>query len=213
MQKRNKERVNVYLDGDYAFSLPLIEAAKLRKGQALTDDDIASLRVTDAVHKAVDQAVRFLSYRPRSTAEVRQNLEKKDYTPAIVEAAMERLEHLGYVDDMAFARFWLENRSTFKPRGAMALRYELRQKGIGDAIIDQVLDDLDEDDGAYRAASEKARRLRGSDRETFRRKLGGFLQRRGFGFETCRNVIDQIEIELAETGFFAGGDAPDQPEM
>ena len=196
VQKRNKERVNVYLDGEYAFSLALIEAAQLRKGQSLDPQQIEALRGQDAIHKAVDQGVRFLSYRPRSTSEVRANLKGKDYSETVIEAALEKLERLGYLDDTAFARYWLENRDNFKPRSALALRHELRQKGIADSIIEAVLEPFDEQDAAYRAGENKARRLSGLDRRTFRHKLGSFLQRRGFNYAVSRDVISQLEDEL-----------------
>jgi regulatory protein len=196
IQKRNKERVNVYLDGEYTFSLALIEAAKLRKGQPLTDAEIDALRGEDDVTRAVDYAANFLSYRPRSVAEVRRNLEKKDLPEAVIEQAIDRLQQLGYVDDVAFARYWLENRDTFKPRGPAALRYELRQKGVAEDIIGAALESLDPVDAARRAGEAKARRLRGLTREAFRNKLGSFLQRRGFRYETTRDVIHQIIDEL-----------------
>jgi regulatory protein len=196
MQKRNKERVNVFLDGEYAFSLVLIEAAKLRKGQTLTDEEIAALRDDDDINRAVDRAVRFLSYRPRSTQEVRNNLAKKDFSEITVETAIERLMDMSYLDDAAFARFWMENRTKFKPRGPMALRYELRQKGIENSIIDSVLDELDVDEAAYYAAVSKAKRLHNLNQQEFRHKLGGFLQRRGFSYGTVRDVIKKVESEM-----------------
>jgi len=196
VQQRNKERVNVYLDNEYAFSLTLMEAAKLRKGQTLSDTEVASLRADDDVHRAVDSAVRFLAHRPRSTAEVRQNLKKKKFNEDVIEQSLSRLDQMGYLDDTAFARFWLENRNMFKPRGTMALRYELRQKGIADNIIEAVLEDLDDYDAAYRAASTKARRMQGTDHKTFRNKVGAFLQRRGFNYGTARDVIEQLTDEL-----------------
>ncbi|NOK86038.1 MAG: hypothetical protein GFH27_549395n60 [Chloroflexi bacterium AL-W] len=195
MQKRDKERVNVYLDGEYAFSLALIEAAKLRKGQQLTEDDIIALRADDAVSRAVDHAARFLSYRPRSTREIRDNLHKR-FDDTVIDTAMSKLEALGYLDDHAFARYWVENRDTFKPRGTTALRYELRQKGLSNHIIEETLSAYDNNDAAYRAAEAKARRLRGLDVMTFRRKMGSFLQRRGFNFDVIRDVLQQLENEL-----------------
>ncbi len=98
MQKRNKERVNVYLDGEYAFSLVLIEAAKLRKGQTLTDEEIVALRNTDEINRAVNHAVRFLSYRPRSIQEVRRNLAKKGFVDVTIETAIERLISMSYFE-------------------------------------------------------------------------------------------------------------------
>ena len=192
VQKRNKERVNIFLDGEYAFSLSLIEAAKLRKGQPLSDDEIATLKDDDSIQRAVDHAARFLSYRPRSTSEVRQNLRKQKYTDLTIDEAIDRLETMGYLDDLAFARFWIENRDTFRPRGPRALQYELQQKGVDRAIVAAVLEGYDSNDAAYRAAEDKARRLRGLTRQEFRHKLGSFLQRRGFNYETTRDVIEEL---------------------
>ena len=212
VQQRNKERVNVYLDGEYAFSLTLIEAVQLHKGQTLSEDEIATLRDSDAVNRAVDSAARFLANRPRSTTEVRRNLAKKDTPETVIDQAIARLEQMGYLDDTAFARYWLENRNTFKPRGPLALRYELRQKGIPDSIIDAVLEDgLDVDAAAYKAAQQKARRLRGLTRQQFQNKLGGFLQRRGFSYAVSRDVIEQIATEntAEDPEFFVEPDPSD----
>lgn len=197
IQQKNKERVNVYLDGEFAFGLDIMLAAGLRKGQQLTDDEIEVLRDDDAVNRAVNQAVRFLSYRPRSTSEVRQNLAEKKIPEAVIAAAVDRLNALGYLDDGAFARFWVENRNTFKPLSARALRYELRQKGVADTDIDLALSDLDTFDAAYRAAQSQVRRQRQKTRQEFRNKLGAFLQRRGFDYETIRQVVEQLIDEIA----------------
>lgn len=204
VQKRNKERVNVYLDGDYAFSLNLDDAAKLRKGQQLTATDIAGLRSADDVVRAVESAARYLGHRPRSEAEVRQNLAEKDYDPAVIDLAVERLHGLSYLDDAAFAKFWVQDRETFKPAGLRALRYELRQKGVADPIIDAVLVDYDVEDAAYRAAEKKLRQLRGRSRDEFQKKLMSHLQRRGFDYDDTRRTINQLieDLETNEPDFF-----------
>lgn len=206
VQKRNKERVNVYLDDAYAFSLSLDEAARLRKGQALSDADIAALQNDDSLKRAVDSASRYLAHRPRSIAEVRQNLADKEFPEPIIEAALERLITLGYLDDHAFASFWVGERNRFKPLGTRALRYELRQKGISEAIISDVLAELDVDDAAYRAALPQLRRLRGSSRRVFEQKIGGFLQRRGFSYDVARQVLRQLQEELdaSDPAYFTG---------
>ncbi len=130
VQKKNKERVNVYLDDQFAFGLTLLEAAALRKGQILSDAEIAALRANDEMARAYDRAVQFLAYRPRSAAEIQRNLAEKDVDEAVIGAVLARLEAQGYVDDLAFARYWLSNRQEFHPEGARALRFELREKGI-----------------------------------------------------------------------------------
>ena len=195
VQKRNKERVNVYIDDEFAFGLNLMDAATLRKGQALSEADIKALKSKDDAAKAMDSAVRFLAARPRSTAEIRRRLAKKDIEEAVVEEVIERLTSLNYVDDLEFARFWVRNREEFNPRGEMALRYELRQKGIADAIIEEALAELDPTESAYRAARKKMRSLRNKEPDEQRNKLGAFLNRRGFSYETARTVVDRIVAE------------------
>ena len=204
IQKRNKERVNVYLDNEYAFSLDIMAAAQLRKGQGLDNSEIAALQDQDEVTRAVDRAVRFLSYRPRSTAEVRRNLADKKIDDAVIDAAIERLNKLGYLDDRSFAAFWVENRGQFKPLSRRALRYELHQKGVSESIIKNALDDLDEMQAAYRAAQNQARRYKGKTHDEFRAKLGAFLQRRGFHYDVIRDIVEQLiaDIESEEPDYF-----------
>jgi regulatory protein len=212
VQKRNKKRVNVYLDEEYAFSLSLDEAARLRKGQTLSDSEVEQIRDQDAVAYAVDSAARFLAVRPRSVQEVRQNLVQKSHPPAVIDAALERLAALGYLDDRAFAEFWVRERNTFKPLSPRALRQELRQKGVAEEIVAEALGDLDPDEVAYRAAMSQSRRLRGSDQRTFSEKMYAFLQRRGFSYTTARTVVRQLTEELnAEDGFFVQDAADADP--
>lgn len=204
IQKRNKQRVNVYLDGEYAFSLALDEAARLRKGDFLSAAQVEALRTEDEVLRAVESAARFLSYRPRSIHEVRKNLREKDVPPPVIDAAMLRLEKLGYLDDAAFAAFWVRERSNFKPLSPQALRYELRQKGVPDAIIAEVLAQVDVEEAVLNAAQSQLRRLRGSTRRTFRERLSAFLQRRGFAYRDIRAALRRIEEDLEnDTAFFA----------
>lgn len=198
VQKRNKQRVNVYLDGEFAFGLTLIEAARLRKGQTLTEAEVAALRGEDAILHAMDQAANFLSYRPRSTAEVRRSLADKDTPAPVIEAAVERLTSAGYLDDAAFARFWVQNRGEFKPLSRRALRQELRQKGLSSAVIDEALSALDERALALAAARAQLRKLRGTTRQIFKHKLSAALARRGFGYASIQDVLAQLIDELDE---------------
>ena len=204
VQKRNKERVNVYIDGEYTFSLSLIEAARLRKGQQLTDDEIAALQGEDAVLKAVDRAAHFLGFRPRSLQEVRRNLADKETPPAVIEAAVSRLTTMGYLDDEAFARYWVQSRGEFKPLSPRALRMELKQKGVPDAIINDVLGELDADSLAYQAGLAQARKLRNPTHQAFRKKIGDLLRRRGFSYSTIRDVVERLldELETSDPEYF-----------
>ena len=197
-QKKNKDRVNVYLDGKFAFGLAAIEAIKLRRGQTLSDEDIARLRDVDDVEKAHDRALHFLSFRPRSESEVRRNLKDAGVAPAAIEAALARLQRAGLVDDRAFARYWLENRGQFSPRSARALKAELWRKGVAADIVDETLEATahDEAEAAFQAASPRARRLANLDAREFKQKLGAFLARRGFNYEVAAEAVRRAWEEV-----------------
>lgn len=195
MQQRNRERVNVYLDGEFAFGLALEEALRLKVGQVLDDEQIEALRHIDLYHKAHARALDYISRRPRSQVELQRYLKEKEVPEPHIERLLARLSEVGLLDDLAFARFWIENREAFRPRGARAIRHELRQKGVDETIIDQALaqSDLDELESAYRVALKKLPRLRAiSDPWEFQQKIAGFLGRRGFGWEVIRQVSDRL---------------------
>ncbi|HXF70917.1 MAG TPA: RecX family transcriptional regulator [Thermoflexus sp.] len=193
-------RVAVYLDGRRAFVLTAIAAAQLRPGQVLSEDEIARLLERDLLEQAHELALRFLSYRPRSEREVADHLRRKGFDAQTVEAELERLRRVGLVDDRAFAQFWVENRTAFRPRSRRALQAELRRKGIPPAIIQEVLQEASPDERslALRLARDRARRLRGLDPLTFRRRLAGYLIRRGFEGELVREILHIIEAERGQ---------------
>ncbi len=195
VQKRNQERVNVYLDGRFAFGLAAIEAAQLRVGQVLSDEEIDRLKERDNVEKAVGYGMNLLSYRPRSEAEIRRRMRRKDYEAHAIDEAVERLKRADLVDDRAFARYWVDNRFRFKPRGRAILRKELWQKGLNDQIIDETLEDYDEEDAIDRAAEAGIRRLRRHDSTAFRRKLNSYLRRRGFPYHLINPIVEEAMAE------------------
>lgn len=197
LQKRNRNRVNVYLDGEFAFGLSKIVAAWLRTGQELSDEKIAEFKAQDGVEIALQRALNFLSYRARSEQEVRQNLTKHGHDDHVIDEIIERLNRGGLLNDQDFAELWVENRSEFRPRGRQMLRMELRKKGIQDEIISDVLDPLDEDKLAFKAARKKARRYKHLEYQDFRKKLSGFLARRGFHYGSISAVVPKIWEEIS----------------
>jgi regulatory protein len=199
-QKKNKERANVYLDGRYAFSLAVTLAARLKKGQVLSEEEIEGLLAEDGFHKAYERALRFLSYRPRSQMEVRRYLQGKKVPPTIEDKVVERLTGIGLLDDLAFARYWVENRERFKPRSLSMLRYELRNTGLSAEIIALVLGDLNEEESAYAVAVKQARRLSHLDYPAFRSKVTPYLRRRGFPYEVINTTVKRAWQEVHGEG-------------
>ena len=115
-----------------------------------------------------------------------------------MEAVIAHLRGQGLVDDIAFARFWKDNRESFSPRSQWLTKLELRQKGVADDIIDQMVDAVDDNDSAYRAALSKARNLPLADYQDFRRRLGEYLKRRGFGYGVINHNVEKIWQELGD---------------
>lgn len=192
-QLRNPNRVNVYLDDQFAFGLARIVAAWLKVGMVLSDDKIAKLQAQDVGETAYQQALHFISYRPRSEMEVRKKLIEKGTEEEVVDTVLSRLRAAQLVGDENFARVWVENRVTFRPRSHRMLRYELKQKGVEEETIQLALTEAENDpELAYQAGLKYARRLAGLDWELFRKRLGGFLGRRGFSYGTIAPVLRRI---------------------
>ncbi len=201
VQKRNRKRVNVYLDGEYAFSVGLLAGASLGRGKVLSDAEIEELQRLDSAETAHDRTLNYLAYRPRSSSEVRRYLGDKGFAEDVAEEVVGRLSGAGLLGDLSFARFWVENRETFRPRGQVLLRQELREKGISDALIDEVLAETDEGRSAYEAGIQRAKRYAHLDDEAFTEKMYGFLRRRGFDYEVVRETVSRLLLQR-------GGDEP-----
>jgi regulatory protein len=197
LQKRNKNRLNVYLDGEFAFGLAKIVAAWLRVGQELSEEKIIKLQEEDDTEVALQKAINYLNYRPRSENEVRKNLKKKNIKEEVIDEVIDHLQRGGLINDLNFAKLWVENRSEFRPRGSRALRMELRQKGIHDEIIETAITDIDEDNLAYLAAKKQARKYRQLEWQDFRKKMFGFLARRGFDYGIISTIVPKTWDEIS----------------
>lgn len=201
-QHRNKKRVSVFLDDEFAFGLPDVVAAKLQVGQMVSAETIHQLQTEATFEAAKLSAIRFLAHRPRSIREASLNLRKKAYEAPVIERTIEWLESEDLLNDRAFADYWIDQRETFRPRSHFALQQELAQKGVSRSIVDEALAEIDEEASARQAAEKRAYRWREQSEEIFKRKLGQFLQRRGFRYSTIRPIVNEqwalIETEKLE---------------
>ncbi len=195
-QKRNPERVNVYLEGEFAFGLARLVAAWLRVGQELSEEKVAALQGEDALEAAYQQALKFLNYRVRTKKEVQDNLRHHGIPNEIITQILGRLQNSGLVDDQRFAQAWVDNRREFHPRSRRALAYEMQHKGLDEEVVQQALDEVDDAKLAYQAASKQARRLEGLEWPEFRQKMYAFLARRGFSYGTAADAAARVWSEL-----------------
>ncbi|MCB0122188.1 MAG: RecX family transcriptional regulator, partial [Caldilineaceae bacterium] len=193
IQKKNKERVNVYVNGEYAFSLALSLAMGLKKGQELSAAEVKTLQADDEVKLAYAAALNLLGYRARSITEVAQRLEQREFSEQAITQTTERLLREGYLNDTSFGQAWIESRQRSSPRSERALRYELRRKGVEPEVIDEVLEhvEIDEEGAAWTALEPKLDRWHDLESFSFRQKAGSFLARRGFGHDVVRPVLER----------------------
>lgn len=141
-------------------------------------------------------ALRFLSYRPRSEKEVQEKLKLKKVEPHIVEKIILKLKEKKFINDEEFAKGWIESRLRFKPRSLRLIKIELKQKGIGQDLIDKLINDLkitiNDLDNAKKLVQKRVERLRGLSKEKIYQKLGRFLASKGFNWDTIKKSIDEI---------------------
>jgi regulatory protein len=204
--------VNVFIDDEYAIGISLSTLAreKLFVGKEVDAEGWDRLAATERHDKTLNAALRLLEQRPRSVAELRQRLQRKEHEPEAIDAVIERLGDLGMVDDIAFSRYWADNRQAFRPRGAVAIRNELQRKGVKRDVIDAVLNDPDRPEvDEYAQALELARKAlpkyaSARDRASFQRKLNGFLMRRGYTYDTIGPIVDMLWKESSQDDTLMG---------
>ena len=199
----NPDRINLFVDGRFLMGVNAVVVLQmgLRLEQELSPEQLDQLQSEEVEQRAVDRALNFLSYRPRSREEVRRYLRRKETPPEIIETALARLDRLDFVNDRTFAGFWIESREHFSPRGARALKNELRMKGVERDVVDELVNDEQDEERALRAGRKKAMTLVNTtniDYATFRNRLGSFLQRRGFGYQIVTKTVRALWKELKE---------------
>lgn len=193
VQKRNPDRVSIYLDGEYAFGLSRIVAAWLSIGQRLSEEKIGALRAKDGNEVAYQRALRLISHRPRTQKEIEQKLVEKGFDSTQAQAVIARLAEAGLVEDREFARMWVENRNQSHPRSQRLMKLELMQKGVSVEEIESALgDSADDADLATQAAMQQMRKYSGLEWSEFRKKLSAFLMRRGFSYGTIAPVVQSV---------------------
>jgi regulatory protein len=150
--------------------------------------------VNDKEHtRAKNAAYRLLTYRPRSRAEIEAKLRDKEFNDAIIGAVLADLARFGYVNDLQFARDWTRSRIRLQGFGRRRIGQELRNKGIDRETIREVFAEVfseeTESETARRVVEKRLNTMKSLDRETRRRRLAGFLERKGFSFEIIRTVL------------------------
>lgn len=209
VQARNKDRVNVSVDGKYRFSLDILQVSDLgiKIGNEYSEEQLLELEQESSFGKLYGRALEYCLSRPHSAQEVRQYLQRKTrptrtktgelkpgMSQVIVDRVYARLEARGYLNDAAFARYWVDNRRQVKGASRRRLSQELRQKGVAPAVIDEALaaSDRSDDDELQKVIAKK--RARYPDEH----KLVAYLLRQGFGYSDIRAALSDAGSTPAE---------------
>ena len=145
-----------------------------------------------AFQHCLDVAYRYLTYRPRSEAEIKQRLRQRGFDDKAIENAISKLKEQNLIDDFAFAQFWKDNRLSFKPKSKRLIEKELKDKKVAQEIVEQVIEDISDEDNAYRIGYKRLLALAHLDYADFHRRLSNYLSYRGFSYEVVRDTVARL---------------------
>lgn len=192
--QRNKKRVNVYLDGRFSFGIDLENLVRLdlKIEKEYSEKEIREIVKKAEFQKTYDKLVRYTILRPRSRREIETWFRKYKVHESLHDELFNKLKRLELVGDTEFAKWWVEQRITFRPRGKRALVSELRQKGIDGHIIDEVLSTagIDETKMAKKLLERRKYKWEKLDKLEARKKKSDFLARKGFGWEIIKQLVE-----------------------
>lgn len=205
-QKKNPNRFNIFLDSQFAFGADedLVVDRRLIVGKIIPPQDLQILLEEAEIGKLMERMYGLLGRRQRSEKEIRDYLKQLSYkrklkdqgeiTDLIAKALMEKLKKKGLLNDLEFAKAWVQSRS--KKKGVNALKSELFKKGIGREIIEEVLSTeysvLSETETAEKLLERRIQRFKNLPKMEIKQKSLQFLMRRGFNYEISKQVIEKI---------------------
>jgi len=193
--KKNKDRLSIYIDNQYSFSVSEADylSLNLYELREITEDEIINIKENINFRSAKAAAIRYLSLKFRSEKEVAVKLENEGYDSETISKVVEELKAMGYINDSLYVQKYIFDRSKLKPRSKRMLKYELLSKGIAENIIDDALAEWQMDD--YAVAENLVKRKFGKydlyDDKTIK-KIYSFLHHRGFNYEIISRVINNI---------------------
>jgi regulatory protein len=192
-QQKKKDRVNVYLDDEFGFGIDIdnFVLLHLKVNQELTEKEVEDIVKKAEFQKTLDKLLRFAMVRPRSEKEIRDYFRRKKVHESLYEQLFEKLRHFELIDDEKFAKWWVDQRANFKPKPKRILIQELRIKGIGKEIIDEVLGEevVDEEKMAKELIMKRSYKWKALEPRIARQKMSQYLAGKGFGWDVIEKII------------------------
>ncbi len=194
--QKNRDRVNIYIDHKFAFGLTYEISYKhgLEIDKVVDSDFIENVLKAEEQIKTNNSALNLIAYRQRSVKEIYDSLKKKGYEEIYISKAIEYCSAQNYLNDEHFAQSFIKDKQNLNKLGSKRIRYELINKGISNEIIEKTLQIEPEDEYgiALELAEKKIKSYNGQDRNSIYRKLGGFLQRKGYPYDIVAKVLNHV---------------------
>ncbi len=203
-QVKNLDRVNISVDGKYRFSLDIFQLGELgiKVGKEYTDQELSEIENESQFGKLYARALEYCLMRPHSSREVKDYLwrktratkyktrdgeikDREGVSQSNADRVHDRLVSKGYIDDVKFTRFWVENRNQTKGTSLRKLTAELRAKGVDQSIIAEALSESDRADGDELQKIIAKKRTRYPDEQ----KLIAYLARQGFSYDDIKSAL------------------------
>lgn len=213
-QKKNKNRFNIYLDGEFAFGADedTVVNFRLLKGKEVEEGNLEKILLETEIGKVMERMYGLFGRRQRTEKEVRDYLrnlsfkrklkDQEEISELVVEKIIERLKQKHLLNDSEFALAWTQARQHSKKKGQIAIRMELMQKGISKEVIDQVMADQVSEGSEQKLATEalekKIRSFRNLEGQEFKQKTLQFLMRKGFSYDVAREVVEEYIKKITE---------------
>ncbi|WP_091260521.1 RecX family transcriptional regulator [Aneurinibacillus thermoaerophilus] len=202
-QKKNRHRINVYLNGEYAFAIheDVLIKYRLNKGCELDEVEMRDVLEAEEKNRAEQYGLRYISHRSRTTEEVRQHLLAGGFPREVVEEVVQGFIQMKYLDDARYAQQWVEERMRLKPRGRHLLRQELQRRGVDARLIEEAFHNMEQDveeSACLEVARKKYARQHFASYTEMRNKIGPFLQRKGFPLDIIAKTLEKLKNERLE---------------
>lgn len=194
--QKNKNRVNVYIDENFAFGIDIeiLYKYSLEVDMEIDESFIEDVLQGEEQNRANNYALNLLSYRWRSECEIRNSMNTKGYSQDTIDNTIKFLKEQELIDDRRFAESFIKDKINFRDWGSYRLKQELFSKGVSKNIVDEVIEKYcdDEFERAMNLASKKIKSYKNDDKNAIYRKLGGYLQRKGYSYDVISKVLKEI---------------------
>ncbi|MDY0257718.1 RecX family transcriptional regulator [Gudongella oleilytica] len=193
--QKDSSRINLYVDGEFYLGLPseAIIEFKLKKDMELDHETAQRLQCYDELQRTKSSAYKYLSYRQRTVSEMMDYLARKGFEQQSISNVIELLKESGFLNDESFARAYVDDKTRLNDLGAYRLKAELRKKGIDKDLIKETLSDLEPDiEHLVELVQKKYSNSLTGDENSTMRKAAGFLQRKGYGYDVIKKVLEKL---------------------